>query len=101
MVGEPTLPPVASFAVELVDQVDDVEEAAAGTGADAGAGDADSQVGLAGARAAGQHQIALMRQEAAAGEIAHQSFVDRRDGEGEFVDLLGREFGGRRAAWRR
>jgi hypothetical protein len=50
MVGEPTLPPVAGFAVKLVDQVDDVEEAAAGTAADAGAGDADSQVGLAGAR---------------------------------------------------
>ena len=40
MVGEPTLTPGAGFAVELVDQVDDVEEAAAGAAADAGAGDA-------------------------------------------------------------
>ena len=89
MVGEPTLPPVAGFAGELVDEVDDVEEAAAGTAADAGAGDADRQVGLAGARAADQHQIALMRKEAAAGELAHQRFVDRRVGESELVDLLG------------
>ena len=31
MAGEPTLPPVAGFAVELIDEVDDVEEAAAGS----------------------------------------------------------------------
>jgi hypothetical protein len=30
-----------------------------------------------------------MRQEAAAGEIAHERFVDRRVGEGELADLLG------------
>ena len=30
-----------------------------------------------------------MRQEAAAGEVAHERLVDRRGGEGELVDLLG------------
>jgi hypothetical protein len=53
MVGEATLATGAGLGVELVDEVDDVEEAAAGTAADAGAGDADSQVGLAGARRSG------------------------------------------------
>jgi hypothetical protein len=93
MVGEPALPPGAGFAVELVDQVDDVEDAAADTAADAGAGDADSQVGLARAGAADQPQIALMRGEAAGGELAYQSCVDRRAGEGDLVDLLGPESG--------
>jgi hypothetical protein len=46
-------------------------------------------VRLARACAADQHQIALTGQEATAGEVAHQGFVDRRAGEDELVDLLG------------
>jgi hypothetical protein len=41
--------PGTAFGLELVDQVDDVEEPAAGTVTDAGAGDGDRQMGLAGA----------------------------------------------------
>ena len=44
---------------------------------------------LAGAGSADQHDVALMRQEVAAGEIAHQDLVDRRAGEVEVVDILG------------
>jgi hypothetical protein len=50
MIGEPALTPVAGFGVEPVDQIDDVEEASAGTAANAGASDADRKVSLAGAR---------------------------------------------------
>jgi hypothetical protein len=48
-VGEAALVSVAGFAVEPVDQVDDVEEATAGAAPDGGAGDADSEMGFAGA----------------------------------------------------
>ena len=48
MVGETALPAGAGLGLELVDQIDDVEEAAAGPAADAGAGDADGEVGLSG-----------------------------------------------------
>jgi hypothetical protein len=48
-----------------VDQVDDVEEAAAGAVADERAGNGDGQVGLAGAGAADQHDVALIGEEVA------------------------------------
>jgi hypothetical protein len=54
-----------------------------------GAGDADGDVGLAGAGAADQHEVALLSQEAAAGELPHEGLVDRRAVEDELVDLLG------------
>ena len=38
----------ACFDLELDDEIDDVEEAAAGAGADAGPGDRDGEMGLAG-----------------------------------------------------
>ena len=44
---------------------------------------------LAGAGAADQHDVALLGEEVAAGEIAHQGLVDRRAGEVEVVDVLG------------
>jgi hypothetical protein len=51
-------------------------------------------MGLAGPRAADEHDIALLDDEAAASEIADESFVDRRVLEGEVVDVLGeRQFG--------
>ena len=89
MVGDAALAAGAGLGLELVDEVDDVEEAAAGAAADAGAGDGDGDVGLAGAGAADQHDVALLREEAAAGEVAHQGLVDRRAVEVEVVDLLG------------
>lgn len=47
-----------------------------GWAANAGTGDADSQVRLARAGAADQHQIALTGQKAATGEVADQGFPD-------------------------
>jgi len=47
-----------------------------GGAANAGTGDADSQVRLARACAADQHQIASAGQKAAAGEVAHQGFPE-------------------------
>ncbi len=45
---------------------------------------------------ADQHDVALLREEAAAGEIADQRLVDRRAGEVEVVDVLGqRQLGDR------
>ena len=44
---------------------------------------------LAGAGPADQHDVALLSDEAAAGEIAHQALVDRRALELEAVDVLG------------
>ena len=44
---------------------------------------------LARAGSADQDDVALLGDEAAAGEIAHQSLVDRRVLEGEVVDVLG------------
>ena len=49
MIGDAALAAGAGLGLELVDQVDDVEEAAAGAAADAGACDGDGDVRLAGA----------------------------------------------------
>ena len=46
VVGQAALAAGPALGLELVDQVDDVEEPAAGAAADAGAGDRDGQVGL-------------------------------------------------------
>jgi hypothetical protein len=93
--GELALPAGAGFGVELVDQIDDVEEAAASAAADAGADDRDGDVGLSGAGAADEDRVALLLDEAAGGEIAHQGLVDRRAVEIEVLEVLDdRELGG-------
>jgi hypothetical protein len=69
--------------------VDGVEETAAGTAADAGPGDGDGQMGLAGAGAADEHHVALVGEELAAGEIVHQGGIDRGVVEGEVGEVLG------------
>ena len=56
----------------MVDQVDDVVAAASGTLADAGARDGDGEMGLAGAGATDQDDVALALKEAAAGELLDQ-----------------------------
>ena len=81
-------PPARLSASSLLTR-SDVEEAAAGAVADAGAGDRDGEVGLAGAGAADQHEVALLGQERAGGELAHQGLVDRRGVEVEVLDVLG------------
>src|SRR5262249_25190697 len=79
----------ACCAVETIDEIDDVEEAAARTTADAGAGNGDGQMGLSGSCAADKHDVALFGQEAAGGEIADQRLVDWRTFEAEVVNILG------------
>jgi hypothetical protein len=46
-------------------------------------------MGLAGAGAADQHGVALLGDEAAAGEVMHQRLFDRRARELEAVEVLG------------
>ena len=58
-------------------------------GSDAAPGDCDGQMGLAGAGAADQHDVALLGDEAAAGEIVDKGLVDRRAVELEVIDVLG------------
>src|SRR4051812_18171415 len=89
MLGEPTLPSIAGLGLEAIDEVDDVEEAAAGTGSDAASGDGDGQVGFACAGAANQHDVALLGDEAAASEIIDEGLIDRRAVELEVGDVLG------------
>ena len=66
IVGHPPLPAGAALGFESVDQIDDVEEAAARAAADAGPRDGDGQMRLAGAGAADQHDVALVGEEVAA-----------------------------------
>jgi len=49
MLSKPALTSVAGLNLEAVDEVDDIIEAAAGTGSAAGSRDGDGQMGLAGA----------------------------------------------------
>ena len=56
------LAPGTEFGLEVVDQVDDVVAAAAGALSDAGARDGDGEMGLAGAGAADQDDVALALQ---------------------------------------
>ena len=57
---------------------------------DAGPREGDGEMGLAGAGAADEHDVALALEEAAAGELLDQGLVDRRGGEVEVGQLLGR-----------
>src|ERR1700759_4204796 len=75
MLGEPALSSVAGLGLEPVDEIDDVVEAAAGSIADTASRDGDGQMGLAGAGAADQNDIALLGDEAAAGEIIDEGAV--------------------------
>jgi hypothetical protein len=89
VVGQTALPSGSAFGLELVDQIDDIEEPATGAVADAGASDRDGEMRLAGAGSADQHDVALVREEVAACEVADKRLVDRRVVEAEVVDVLG------------
>jgi hypothetical protein len=56
---------------------------------DATSRDGDRQVSLSGSGSPDQHDVALLGDEGAAGEIANEGLVDRRVLEGEVVDVLG------------
>jgi hypothetical protein len=62
---------------------------APGAAADAGASDGDGGVALAGACAADQHDVALLLDEAAGGEVADQRLVDVGRVEVEVFEVLG------------
>src|SRR5262245_3172230 len=89
MLGKPSLPSIAGLDLKAVDEVDHVVEAASSAGSDAASGDCDGQVGFAGAGAADQHDVALLGDEATAGEIVDERLVDRRAVELEVGDILG------------
>lgn len=84
----------ARLCLQSIDQIDDIEEAAACAVADEGAGDRDRQVALAGARAADENDIALIGNKGFGGQIADKAFIDGRVGEVKVVDVLcERQFG--------
>jgi hypothetical protein len=89
VVGNPPLSAAAGLGLEPVDEIDHVIEPAAGARSNAASGDGDRQMGFAGAGSANQHGIALLGEESAAGEIAHQRLVDRRAVELEVFKILG------------
>ena len=89
VIGQSALPTAAGLGLEPVDEIHDVVEPAAGAGADAASGDGDGKMGLAGSSSADQHGIALLGDESAAGEVAHERLVDRRARELEVVEVLG------------
>ncbi len=94
VIGDASLTPGARFRLQPIDEIDDIEEAPTQAGADAAARDGDGEMGLAGSRAADENDVALLRHEAAAGEIARQGFVDGRPVKLEVVDVLRqRKFG--------
>src|SRR5262245_63064878 len=89
MIGEPSLPSIAGLGLEPVDEVDHVVEPAAGAGSDAASGNRDGKMRLAGSSPADQHGVALLGDEAAAGEVVDEGLVDRRTLELEVVEVLG------------
>lgn len=78
IVGHATLFTCPGLGFQPVDQINDVEEAAAGAAPDEGTGDRDGEVGLAGPFAADQDNIALVGDEGARGQVFDQTFVDWR-----------------------
>src|SRR3954451_7357104 len=75
VVGDAALLAIAMFGVEPVDEVDDIEEAAASSVADQCTGDADRQMRFAGSSAADEDGVALVGEEGSAGQLADQSLV--------------------------
>src|SRR5947209_1197724 len=89
IIGDAALASGARLGFEPVDEINGGEEASAIAGADATSGDGDRQVSLARAGSAYKHAVALLGDEAAAGEGADKRLVDRRVLEYEVVDVLG------------
>ena len=90
VLGKPTLVAVAGLGLKTVDGVDDVIEPTTGTGSNATAGNGDGKVGFAGAGAADEHGIALLGDEATAGEVDDEGLVDRRTIKVEVIEVLGK-----------
>jgi hypothetical protein len=78
LISKSTLPSVTGLGLEPVDEIDHVVEPTAGTGSDAASGNGDGKMRLAGAGPADQHGIALLCDEAAAGEVVASEGVRGR-----------------------
>src|SRR6185312_12606069 len=89
VIGGASLLSIAVLCLEPIDQIDDVEEAAARSVADESTGNGDGQMRLPGPGAADEDGIALIGDEGAGGEITDQRLVDGGVGEVEVVDILG------------
>ena len=88
LLGEPAAATGGLLLLQLIDQIDQVEEAASGASTDDRRGDGDAQMCFTGAGATDEDRIALGVQECAGGEFAYLSFIDWRIGEGERVDIF-------------
>jgi hypothetical protein len=60
----------------------------AGTGTDAASGDRDGEMSLSGTGPADQHDVALLGEEGAAGEVIDERLVDWRPAEPEVDEVL-------------
>jgi len=89
VIGNPALSTIAGLGLEPVDEIDDVVEAAPGAGSDTASGNRDGKMRLSRAGASDQDSVALLDEEAAAGEIMHQRLVDRGTVELEVFKVLG------------
>src|SRR4029077_17893912 len=89
IISETSRAAIPSFGLEAVDQIDGVEEPAARSGANTASRDRHRQMRFAGTGPADQHDVTLLSDEAATGEIAHQRLVDRRVLELKAVEILG------------
>ena len=78
----------SAFGLEPVDEIDDIEESATSSAANAGAGDRDGKMRFAGTGSADEDDVALLGDEIAVGEVAHQALIDGRAVEKEVVDIL-------------
>jgi hypothetical protein len=65
VIGKPTLPSIAGFNLETIDEIDHVVEPASGARSNAAASDRNRKMGFAGAGSSHQHGITLFGQESA------------------------------------
>src|SRR5665213_3427627 len=89
MLGKSALAAVSGLGLKPVDEVDHVVEPTTGAGSNAVAGNGDGKMGFAGAGPADEHGIALLGDEATAGEVIDQRLVDWRTLEVEVIEVLG------------
>ena len=94
LLRQPAAAPGSLFLFELVDQIDQIEEASPGAAADNRRSHGNAQMGFAGASAADEDGVAFGIQEGAGGEFANLSLIDGCIGEDELVQIFeNREFG--------
>src|ERR1700733_13678067 len=89
IIGQPPLASGSALGFKLVDQINDIEEPATRAATYASPRNRDGKMRLAGPSSADQHDVALMRQEVATDQVAHQRLVDRRACKRKLIDVLG------------